>query len=454
MQPPTVLRRLVPRSPEGLLAGSFAALIGAGALLLWLPISHRGAVGPLDALFTSTSAVCVTGLVVVDTGSAFTPAGQVVILALIQMGGIGVMTFAALAYQLMGRRLSLRANAALADALVQRDVAGELGETFRGILRTVLVIESIGAATLFVGLVPRFGVGHAAWSAVFHSVSAFCNAGFALYPDSLVGLRSDLLAVGAVTALIILGGIGHPVLRDVWRALRGGADPRGRSRFATLSLHSRVALLTSAALIAGGTAAILVLGLTADESGAGAVGAAAFQSVTARTAGFNTVDIGLLPVPTLVLVIGLMFVGGSPGSCAGGIKTTTLVVWGARFLAAVRGEKQVRLLGRHIPGEIVRRSMLLLDLAVLWNVLGLFVLLQTEAGTAGADLVSVLFEQVSAFGTVGLSMGLTPHLSDTGRAWLIATMFVGRVGPLTVVLWITTRKDPGVQYPDGRLMIG
>jgi trk system potassium uptake protein TrkH len=184
----------------------------------------------------------------------------------------------------------------------------------------------------------------------------------------------------------------------------------------------------------------------------GAVGAALFQSVTARTAGFNTVDIGLLQVPTLVLLIGLMFVGGSPGSCAGGVKTTALVVWGARLLAALRGEKQARVLGRHIPGEVVRRTMLLLDVAVLWNVLGLFVLLQTEGGTAG--LVEVLFEQVSAFGTVGLSTGLTPKLSEAGRIWLVATMFVGRVGPLTVVLWITTRRKPGILYPDGRLMIG
>lgn len=452
MAPRETLRSLLPRSPEGLLAGSFAALIAAGAMLLWLPFSHHGAVGPLEALFTSTSAVCVTGLAVVDTGTAFTPAGQLVILLLIQMGGLGVMTFAALAYQLMGRRLSLRAHAALADALVQRDVAGELGETFRGILRTVLVLEGIGAAALFVGLAPRFGAGHAAWSSLFHSVSAFCNAGFSLYPDSLVSLRGNLLVVGAVAALIVLGGIGHPVLREVWRTLRAAPDGCVRSRFAALSLHSRVALLTSAALLVGGAAAILTLGLTPDESGAGTIGAAVFQSVTARTAGFNTVDFGRVPVSTLVLVIGLMFVGGSPGSCAGGVKTTTLVVWGARFLAAVRGEKQARVLGRHIPGDVVRKTMLLLDLAVLWNVLGLFVLLQTEGSTAG--LVEVLFEQVSAFGTVGLSTGLTPRVSDPGRIWLVATMFVGRVGPLTVVLWITARRKPGVQYPDGRLMIG
>jgi trk system potassium uptake protein TrkH len=442
------VRRLLPRSPEGLLAASFATLIAVGAVVLWLPFSHRGAVGPLDALFTSTSAVCVTGLAVVDTGTAFTPVGQVVLLVLIQMGGLGVMTFAALAYQLMGRRLSLQAHAALADALVQRDVAGELGETFRGILRTVLVIEAVGAVALFAGLAPRFGAGHAAWSAVFHSVSAFCNAGFSLYPDSLVGLRGDLLVVGAVMALIVVGGIGHPVLRDVWRVVRGAPGSCSRSRFARLSLHSRVALLTSGALIVGGMALILAFGPRED----GAVGAALFQSVTARTAGFNTVDIGLLQVPTLVLLIGLMFVGGSPGSCAGGVKTTALVVWGARLLAALRGEKQARVLGRHIPGEVVRRTMLLLDVAVLWNVLGLFVLLQTEGGTAG--LVEVLFEQVSAFGTVGLSTGLTPKLSEAGRIWLVATMFVGRVGPLTVVLWITTRRKPGILYPDGRLMIG
>ena len=442
---------LAPTSPAGLLAGGFAALIAVGTLLLRMPVSHHGDVGLLDALFTSTSAVCVTGLVVVDTGTAFTGFGQLVILVLIQVGGLGVMTFAAIAFQLLGRRLSLRAHAALAGSLLHRDLATELRSTFQSILRAVLVIEGLGAAVLFVGLLARMGLADAAWSAVFHAVSAFCNAGFSLYPDSLTALRGNVLVAGGVMALIVLGGVGHPVLVDVWRWLRERRGA-GARRVSGLTLHSRVVLGASAALIATGAALLVVLGLTDGESGMLAnASAAVFQSVTARTAGFNTVDIGALPAPSLLVLVMLMFIGGSPGSCAGGIKTTTFMVWLARLLSTLRGEKSARLGGRHIPGELTRRAALLIDLAVIWNLTGLLVLVACEGGVG---LHELLFEQISAFGTVGLSTGVTSALSTPGRLWVIATMFVGRVGPLTVVSWIFAARKPAVLYPEGRLLIG
>lgn len=442
------LRSTAPHTPAGLLATSFLALIGVGTLLLWLPLSHRGDVGLLDALFTATSAVCVTGLVVVDTGTAFTPVGQATILVLIQMGGLGVMTFAAIASEVLGRRLTLSAHAALADSLIQRDASLEFAETFHRILRVVLLVEAVGGALLFAALAPHLGVAAAAWSALFHAVSAFCNAGFSLNADSLVGFRENPLVTGPVMALIVLGGAGHPVLVDVWRVLRRRDRATITGRFGALTLHSRVVVLASGGLIALGAILLLALGLAG-----GGVHEALFQSVTARTAGFNTVDIGALPAGSLVLLVVLMFIGGSSGSCAGGVKTSTVVVWFARFRATLRGEKQPRVLGRHLPGELVRRAMLVLDLAIIWNVVGVFVLLVTE-GVPPGGVVEILFEQVSAFATVGLSTGLTPQLSEGGRLWIIVTMFVGRVGPLTVVLWLFARRAPRVLYPDGRLMIG
>ncbi|MFO8071760.1 MAG: potassium transporter TrkG [Polyangia bacterium] len=442
------------RSPEGLLVASFGGLIGLGTLLLNLPCSHRGSVGFLDALFTATSAVCVTGLIVVDTGTDYTVFGQIVILLLIQAGGIGVMSFAGLAFYLLGRRLSLRAQAALSGSMLQREVASEFRGIFERILRFVLIAEFAGALLLFAGMASSKGVGHAAYSAVFHAISAFCNAGFSLYSDSFTALRGNPLVVITVMLLIVLGGIGHPVMVDIWqRLLPSKKDEKHPNRKITLS--SKVALWTSGLLILAGFAALVVSGLTpAESSWSERVFGALFQSVTARTAGFNTVDIGRLPLAAVFLLVMLMFIGGSPGSCAGGIKTTTFAVWLAKLRGRLAGDKSPRLFDRHIPGEITRRVSMIMGLAVIWNMVGVLLLLATEGGSAGVGMHDVVFEQVSAFGTVGLSTGLTPKLSVIGQLWIIATMFVGRLGPLTLALWMFTRKAPGVRYPEGRIMIG
>lgn len=445
---------IVSRSPEGLLVGSFGGLIALGTLLLFLPWSHNGNVGILDAMFTATSAVCVTGLIVVDTGTDYTAFGQFIILLLIQTGGIGVMSFAGLAFHLLGRRLSLRARAALSSSMLQREMASEFHGIFKRILRFVVIAETVGVVLLFVGMLPSKGVAHAAYSAVFHSISAFCNAGFSLYSDSLIALRRNPLVLSTVMLLIILGGIGHPVVVDVWQRFA----PRKKDeedRLRRLTLNSKVALWTSGILILAGFAVLLVLGLTpAENVWTEAVFGALFQSVTSRTAGFNTVDIGQLPLAALFLIIMLMFIGGSPGSCAGGIKTTTFALWLAKLRSRLSGNKSPRLFDRHIPGEITRRVSIIMGLAVVWNLAGVLLLLATEGGHAGVGMHDVVFEQVSAFGTVGLSTGLTPKLSVLGQLWIIATMFVGRLGPLTLALWMFMRKAPGVQYPEGRIMIG
>jgi len=446
--------RISARSPESLLVAGFGGLIAVGTVLLSLPWSHRGSVGVLDALFTATSAVCVTGLVVVDTGTDYTAFGQLVILLLIQVGGIGIMSFAALTFQLLGRRLPLNAQAALSNGLLQREEANESRGIFRQILKFALIAEVAGAGLLFVGMFPSRGVAHAAYSAVFHSISAFCNAGFSLYSDSLIGWRENPVVSSTVMALIILGGIGHPVVVDLWQKL-WTARKREDARPDRLELNSAVALSTSGALILAGCVLLMLLGLASgDGFSPTRLWNALFTSVTARTAGFNTVDIGALPLSSLMLIVLLMFIGGSPGSCAGGIKTTTFVLWLAKLWSLLRGGKWPRLFGRHIPGEITRRASMIIGLAVVWNLLGLLLLLATECRSPGVGMHDVLFEQISAFGTVGLSTGLTPKLSTVGKLWIIVTMFAGRLGPLTLAGCVFKRKAPGIRYPEGRIMIG
>jgi len=450
--------RLLPYSklPQTYFVGGFAAVILLGTGLLLLPWAQtRGEVGLVDALFTATSAVCVTGLVVVDTGTAFTPFGQVIILFLIQLGGLGIMTFAALAYLMLGRRLSLASQAALHDAFFQRDLGVAFRQRFRQILLLVGLTELLGTLLLTAALVYRgTPVPRALFSAVFHAVSAFCNAGFSLYRDNLMGLRDSPVVLATVMSLIVLGGLGHLVLADLLEQGRRRLGRRPESPL-PLSLHSRVVLRTTAALILAGTLGLLLFGLTPGETTwFQRLSAALFQSVTARTAGFNTVDIGLLPPASLLLLTLLMFIGGSPGSCAGGVKTTALAISLAEFRAKLRGEEEVVLLERRVPKPVLDRTVVLVRLAVLWNLLGLLILLTTEAGRGGAGFQEVLFEQISAFGTVGLSTGLTDKLSLAGRLWLIATMFVGRVGPLTLALGILPGRPSHVRYPADRILIG
>jgi trk system potassium uptake protein TrkH len=440
------------RTPQALLAYAFAGMILVGSGLLLLPWCHHGYLAPLDALFTATSAVCVTGLVVVDTGTAFTPAGQVVILLLIQAGGLGVMTFAALAYRLLGRRISLRAHTALQDALVQEDLGMEFRFLFRAVLRLVLLIELVGAVVLFVGLLPTADVLPAAGSAVFHAVSAFCNAGFSLRSDSLMGLGGRGLVIVPVMALIVLGGLGHPVLLEIGRALRRPFRRAGERRLKPFTLHAKLVLGMTLILIVGGALLLWATGLPANRgSFGGSAGDAMFQSVTARTAGFNSVDMGALPSASILVLCLLMFVGGSPCSCAGGIKTTTVAVWSAHMWAWLRGRTEPTLLGREIPGEILRRAGALIGLACLWNLVGVLVLAHAEQADRLGD---VLFEQISAFGTVGLSTGITSGLTAVSKIWIVLTMFVGRLGPLTLVLCVFDQQAPNVRCPEGRVMIG
>lgn len=442
--------------PEAVVAGSFAAIIVLGAFGLHADFSQtQDDVSFLDSLFTSTSATCVTGLTVVDTGTAFTRAGQTVVVWLIQIGGLGIMTLAALAFALLGARLSLRSNAAVQDSFFQSPAADRLRRTLSHIVLMTLAFEALGALALYPACRAQSGRDDAEFSAVFHSVSAFCNAGFSNYPTNGVAFRSEPWALVVLAALIVVGGVGYVVLLEVMA--------RARSRLAgqlhsplNWSLHSKLVVRASAALIVGGTLLIFAFGSgddLADASLSERLLVDFFHSVSARTAGFNASDIGRLPLASLLVLIGLMFIGGSPGSCAGGIKTTSFFVWMAGLWAVLRGRREVTLWTRRLPPDLVQRTFLLMGIAVVFNMLGVLILSLTEKRGA-FDLAQLAFEQVSAFGTVGLSTGITPKLSALGKLWLILVMYVGRVGPLTLALVVITQRQPAARYPEERVLIG
>ncbi|MHB8765692.1 MAG: TrkH family potassium uptake protein [Deferrisomatales bacterium] len=445
--------------PNQILVASFAGAILLGAALLTTPWAARGApLGWVDALFTATSATCVTGLVVVDTGSHFTPFGQGVILALIQLGGLGIMTYSSVFLLLLGRRLSFRDQTILEETLGRRHRV-----TVRRVVRDVflftLTIELLGAAVLTAAFTRRLPLGEAVYHGVFHSVSAFCNAGFGLYATSFVEYRGDWTVNLALMGLIVVGGLGFTVLEDLaeaWTRWRARQPVR-------LRLHTKVVLAATAALVPLGAVAVwafearnALAGLPWDEQ----LLAALFQSVTPRTAGFNTLDYGLLTNTTLFLTILLMFVGAGPGSCAGGIKTSTLAVVSALFRDRMLGRRRVSLFQRTLPEETVSRAVSLLVASFAFVTAALFVLLATEVGSVphrsdGGRFLELFFETVSAFGTVGLSTGITPSLTPGGRLLLTAVMFVGRLGPLTLALAVGLKRERGkFLYAEENVMVG
>jgi trk system potassium uptake protein TrkH len=419
-------KRFLVSAPQ-MMALSFGAVILAGTLLLCLPwaTAGGGGTGFLDALFTATSAVCVTGLIVVDTGAHFSLFGQIVILALIQAGGLGIMTFSVLAVLMAGGRVSYRFRMALKESLNRLNVRSVM-EVALAILVLALVVEAAGFALLWLRWGPDMGWGQAAWQALFHSVSAFCNAGFSLNADSLVQWRDDFFVNTVICLLIIIGGIGFTVIFEVLE----------RKSLKNLSLHSRMALVTSAVLIVGGAVLILVFETFKPPYSFVHYNfydkaiTAVFQSVTARTAGFNTVDIGAMSDASLFLIILLMFVGGSPGGTAGGMKTTTFAALLAAGAAIVRGERDVRIFNRRLSHELLLRAftIALLSMSIVAAV--------TLAATAieGRNFMHLLFEVTSAFGTVGLSTGITAQLAPAEKILIVATMFVGRLGPLTMAM--------------------
>jgi trk system potassium uptake protein TrkH len=436
-------------TPERLFVASFAVLVLLGTVgLKALPGLYTGAgLSWADALFTATSATCVTGLVVVDTATHFTPLGQAYLLLLIQLGGLGMIAFTSLIIVAFGRRMSLRHEAM---SYGTTEVAPHVGRPglVRDVVAFTFVVEVAGAVVLYFLLASRHGWAGAAWPAVFHSVSAFCNAGFSTHTDSLIGYqgRPDVLAV--IMGLIVVGGLGFLTLEELhlWRR----AAKEGRAF--RLSLHSRIVLAATAVLVVGGWAlfALFEWGNTLGGMPVSSkVANALFLSVTARTAGFNAIDYGRASDGANFLTILLMMVGGSPGSTAGGIKTTTVVLMGLLAWSRLRGREVVEVQSRTVPAETVQRAVGLFVVAFGAVTVGIFVLTATEhrpGGAGGGDFLRYMFEVASAFNTVGLSMGTTPELSVPGRLVVAGLMFVGRVGPLTFAAALARRVNRAVQF--------
>lgn len=433
-------------SPAQLFAGSFLGLVVVGTLgLRLLPGLYTGErLGWMDAAFTATSAVCVTGLVVVDTATYFTPLGQGFLLALIQLGGLGMITFTTVIILALGRRLSLRQEAitgGAAEATLRLRADRLAGD----VIRFTFGIELAAALALYLAWGPRLGWREAAWPAVFHAVSAFCNAGFSTFSDSLVGFQSSATTLLIVGATIVAGGIGFLTMEEL--ALRRRA--RHQRVRTPLSLHTRITLATTAVLLLGGWVLFSVSewnGELSEHPVTLKLVNTLFLSVTPRTAGFNSIDYGTASDATNFLTILMMFIGGSPGSTAGGIKTTTFALVALLAWSRFRGSEYAVVRHRTIPEETVQRAVGLAAMAFAMVTGAILALTWLESNRTGRGMfLPHMFEAVSAFNTVGLSMGVTGEVTTPSRALLIVLMFVGRVGPLTfaAALAAAARKHRG-----------
>jgi trk/ktr system potassium uptake protein len=454
----TLKKRILKAHPATLVLASFLLAITFGALMLKLPISTRAGHLPLvDALFTATSAVCVTGLVVVDTGSCFTLFGQCVLLVLIQIGGLGVMTISVALFQWIGRSVSFRQRMIMQD-LFAHTPREDIFRIVKSIIYFTLGAEALGAVILSIYWGRELPPLQALYTGVFHSVSAFCNAGFSLYPDSLVRYSGSYLLNLTICGLIVVGGIGFPVLYDLqsWFAMR-------KQKRIRLSVHTKTVLVTTLVLVLTGALLFAFLERQAMEGShtlAERILTPLFQSITCRTAGFNTVDIAGLKDATLAMMLFLMFFGASPGSCGGGVKTTTLAIMAAFTLSRVRRKRRVTLFRKSVPAEIVTRSISLVLISIGLIGLVLFLILVGAATGHGVAIqresfLAYLFETVSAFGTVGLSMGVTPLLGVWGKCCIILMMIIGRVGVLTFsYIIVGAGTTNGIEYSEENLMVG
>ncbi|OKP85958.1 Trk family potassium uptake protein [Paenibacillus sp. P46E] len=441
--------RFLKLSPPQILVLGFAAVILTGTLLLMLPMSSTSGVSLkfIDALFTATSATCVTGLVVVDTGTYFTVFGQIVIMLLIQVGGLGFMTMATLFALVLKRRISLRDRLILQEAMNQSSMEG-IVRLIRKVLIYSLVIEAAAAAILSLRWAFDMPLGRAVYFGIFHAVSMFNNAGFDIFGDyrSLTGYVNDPIVNFVVMFLIISGGIGFIVMSDL-------VEFRHTRR---LSLHSKVVLSMTAALILLGAVVIFVFEFTNSRtmgplSFGGKIWAAFFQSVTPRTAGANTLDIGSLRQASQFFIVILMFIGASPGSTGGGIKTTTFTLMIGAVISMLRGREDIVLFRYRLAQERVFKALTITLLALLLVVSVSMILSTTE----DRAFLMILFETTSAFATVGLSMGLTPELSQFGKILISLTMFAGRLGLLTLAYAIGPKQGKQLyKYPEGKMIIG
>jgi trk system potassium uptake protein len=447
-------RRLVPLrytlrlTTPRLLVGAFAAVMALGTLLLKLPASTQDGISWIDAFFVSVSAVSVTGLSTVDFPATFTTFGSAVVMGLIQVGGLGIMTLATLGALVVGNRVGFRSILSLREELGTIDSPRNTLTLVGRIAAFTLVLELVGAVLLSVGFLRRgLGFGEGIFQGIFHAIMAFCNAGFATLPDGdLFPYAGDPLVVVTLSVLIILGGLGFPVMANLYRY-------RSMRR---LTLHSKLVLVTTAALLALGVASVAALEWTNPATlGGNPIGArslmALFQGVTPRTAGFSTVDYASMREPTLLLQTGLMFVGTAPTSTGGGVRITTLALLFLLILSLVRGGGQVTAFRRALPQALIAKAFVVLALSTLLVVAGTLALMVSDE----LSLLPAMFEVTSAFGTAGLSLGVTPGLSPFGKTLIAVVMFLGRVGPITILVALAARQRPPLyKLPEEDIAIG
>ena len=442
------------RLPERAVIAGFILAIWIGAILLILPeASPKSPLSLVDALFTSTSATCVTGLTVIDIGNRLSLFGQLIVLTLIQIGGLGIMTISTMFIVMMGRRPSLTDMVAVQDTLMLRPERG-----FQFILRDVAIltaiIEGAGFLMIFFYLLlnTNFPPLTSLYIAIFHAISSFCNAGFSLFSNSLTGFQKSYFLNFVVCILIIMGGIGFLVLSEI----------KEKKSFSMLSLHSKLVITTTVILLILG--ALLVTFMEWNNtmqslSMPHKFLAGFFHSVSSRTAGFNTLPIGNMANETLFLLILLMFIGASPGPCGGGIKTSSFATIILLGIARLKGYENPQIFRRTISREAIGKAISIVMISMMIVIAGLMLLLLTEAGgiprpESKGIFMELMFETVSAFGTVGLSTGITPNLTCTGKIILICIMLVGRVGPLAIAMAISRQEIKRYHYAEESIMVG
>ena len=442
--------------PARVMVIGFGLVILLGGLMLNLPIATKNgeSIGLLNSIFTATSAVCVTGLVVVDTGTYWSEFGQFIIITLIQIGGLGFMTIATMFSLLTRKKINLRERLLIQESLNQGDLSG-LVKLTRYIILMTFSIEAIGALLLSIVYIPVLGFFRGVWYSIFHSISAFCNAGFDLMGpiagkfSSLTSFVDNSLINFVICGLIILGGIGFPVLLDVIN----------NRKYSKLNIHSKIVINTTGILIAIGIFFIFInefnnKGTLGNLNTKEKVLSSIFQSVTLRTAGYNTIDLTLLSESTLFFMVILMLIGASPGSTGGGIKTTTIATLFLTVKAFIFEKGDIEVYQRRISDSTVKKSLGLFFIGVFTVLFGILIL---SIVNPGFTLLESTFEVVSAFATVGLSIGGTPELTSAGKIIIMILMFLGRVGSLTIFVALLSKNSkikPKIRYPEGKIIVG
>jgi trk system potassium uptake protein TrkH len=433
---------------------SFAGIILIGGLLLQLPFSaSKSPLTFVDALFSSASAVCIAGLVVIDIGNDLSLTGQIITMVLFQCGGLGIITFSVFFFHLMGKSVSFKAR-----EIIQSTFLHTPQKDFQIILKSVLlftlIIESLGSIFLFIRFSQDFPLGKALYYSIYHAVSAFNNCGYSLFSDSLVQYQGDVILNITIMALIILGGLGFIVEHEIFVRMKNV-----KSR---LSLHTKIVLITTGILIIIGAILFYLFErnyIIRDVSWQSKCLISLFQSITPRTAGFNTINIGHLTNDTILLMMMLMFIGASPGSTGGGIKTTSAALLSLMLWNRLKGQEDVCIFNRTIPRETIGRAISIIFASAFSIVLITSIVLLAGPKTSPLEsrnlFIEYLFDTISAFGTVGLSMGITPKLNDFQKIVLMIMMFAGRVGPLTLAFSLSIQASKkGIIYAEENIMVG